>query len=117
MIYALAILSAAASIPKILQMPQELEFLSAIGISGVGVSILGVVQLVGGILLLPKRLRLLGAGLAAMAFLVSSMALFYGGKTPFGLVSLLPVLATIIVICATVRATRGSDLAVTATDT
>ena len=51
MTYALAILCVAAGVPKIMQMPQELGFLSNIGFSATGVSILGVLQLAGGVLL------------------------------------------------------------------
>lgn len=109
MIYVLAILSAAAGIPKILQMQQEVDFLSVIGLSGIAISILGVAQFVGGILLFLKRHQLPGAGLAALAFLVSSVAIFVGGNTIFGLVSLLPVLAAIIVISTIMRSKRATS--------
>lgn len=95
--YLLAALSAAAGIPKIMQMPQELGFLAALGFPALAVSMLGVVQLAGGVLLLLKKLRLAGAALAGLAFFVSSIAIFAGGNNTFGLVSLLPVAALAIV--------------------
>lgn len=95
--YALAALGVAAAAPKILQMPQELEFLKAIGFSAIAVSILGVIQLAGGVLLFSEKSRLPGAMLTALAFLISSVAIFTGGNTKFGLISLLPVVLTIIV--------------------
>lgn len=110
MIYVLAALSAAAGIPKILQMPQELGFLSAIGFSAVAVSILGVIQLSGGVLLLWKKSRLLGAVLAGVALLVSSIAIFLGGNTKFGLISLIPFAVSIIVIYSTVRPDERGDV-------
>ena len=92
--YLLALLSVAAAIPKLLQMPQELGFLAAIGFSEIGVCMLGVVQLMGGVLLAVKRWRLAGAILAGLAFLVSSIAIFVAGNTTFGLLSLIPVALT-----------------------
>lgn len=106
--YALAVLSVTAGVPKVLQMSQELDFLGVIGLSGVTVSILGVAQVTGGILLFPKSLRMPGAGLAALVFLISSVAIFVGGNTAFGLVSLLPVLASIIVIYTILRSRRSA---------
>ena len=98
LIYALAILSAAAGVSKILQMPQELGFLSSIGFSQTGVSILGLLQLTGGLLLFWKKSHLPGAIIASLTFLVSSIAIFAGGNASFGLISLVPVAVSIVVI-------------------
>lgn len=87
----LALLSLAAGIPKVMQMPQEVEFLAALGLSGLGVSILGGVQILGGVLLFTSKLRSLGALFAGAAFLASSLALIVGGQVQFGVLSLLPV--------------------------
>lgn len=95
--YVLGVLSVAAGVPKLLQMPQELAFLSSIGLKGAAVSILGIAQLVGGILLFPSKLRLIGIGLASLVFLISSAAILVGGNVAFGLISLLPVLACMAV--------------------
>ncbi len=95
--YLLAALSVAAAIPKILQMPQELGFLKALGFSAIAVTILGLIQLTGGVLLLWRKYCLQGAILAALALLVSSIAIFMGGNTNFGLISLLPFVVAIIV--------------------
>ena len=94
--YALALLSFAAGIPKIMQMPQELGFLAALGFSAIAVSVLGLVQVAGGVLLLMARTRFTGAVLAAFALLVSAVALFVGGNTKFAAVSLLPVLLALL---------------------
>lgn len=109
MIYALAFLSVIAGIPKILQMPQELAFLSVIGLSGVAVTILGMAQSAAGILMFQRTLRLPGAELAALAFLISSVAIFASGDTAFGLVSLLPVLVSIIVIYTIKQGKRSAN--------
>lgn len=106
MVYLLAILSVAAGIPKIMQQPQELGFLSSIGLSGVLVSILGVVQLAGGVMLFWSRSRLPGALMAGFALLVSSAALFAGGNATFALVSLVPFLMMLIVIYVELKRVR-----------
>jgi len=108
-IYALAILSAAAGMPKILQLPQELDFLRSVGFSQTGVLMLGLLQLTGGILLFWKKSRLPGAVIASLTFLVSSIAIFVGGNTSFGLISLLPVAASVIVIGSLLKGVERSD--------
>ncbi len=108
--YALAALSVAAGIPKVLQMPQELGFLSALGFSALAVSILGVTQLGGAVLLLRERTRVAGAVLAGLAILVSSVALYSGGNTSFALVSLVPFTVSIFVLYSA-RTTPGDSAA------
>ena len=88
----IVLLSIAAGIPKVMQMPQELEFLQAIGFGPIVVSLLGVVQIVGGLLLACPKWRFAGAVIVTAAFLVSAIALFAIGNALFGAVSLLPVL-------------------------
>jgi len=109
LIYALAMLSVAAGVPKLLQMPQELGFLRSIGFSPAGVLMLGALQLSGGILLFWPKSRLPGAVIAGVAFLVSSVAIFVGGNTLFGLITLLPIAASIIVIVGLRKKIERSD--------
>lgn len=106
LVYVVAILSVAAGIPKILQMPQELGFLNSLGLSGFVVSILGAIQLAGGVMLFWSRSRLPGALLASLAFLVSSAAIFFSGNAIFGLVSLIPLLIVLIVIYIELKRVR-----------
>ena len=98
LVYALALLSVAAGIPKILQMPQELGFLGAIGFSAVATSVLGLAQVAGGILLIFARSRLAGGLLAGLALLISSVALIPGGNSILGVISLLPFMLELLVI-------------------
>lgn len=108
-IYVLAALSVAAGIPKILQMPQELGFLNAIGFSAIAVSIFGIVQFIGGVLLLWKKSRLPGAVVAGLAFLVSSLAIFASGNTKFGLISLLPIAILIVAIYYNLKGIKRAE--------
>ena len=88
----IVLLSIAAGIPKTMQMPQELEFLRAIGFSPIVVSLLGIVQIIGGLLFAYPKWRFAGAVITATAFLVSTIALFAIGNESFGTISVLPVL-------------------------
>lgn len=108
--YLLGVLNIAAGVPKIMQMPQELGFLSSIGLSGLGVSTLGVVQLLGGIMLFWSKTRLAGAVLASLALLVSSIAIFIGGNSTFGLISLLPFVVALIIVFVELKGVRRNGL-------
>ncbi len=97
-IYLLALLSLAAGVPKVLQMPQELGFLASIGLSGLAVSVLGCMQCLGGALLCWPRFRVAGAVLAGIGFLVSSIALLMGKNLWSGALSLLPLVALLVAV-------------------
>ena len=107
--FLLAALSVAAGIPKVMQMPQELGFLQPLGFSPIAISVLGVVQVLGGILLLLRKTRLPGATLAGLAFLISSVAIFVGGNMQFGLISLLPFAVSLFVAYTSMRSREPTD--------
>lgn len=98
--YLLGLLNLAAGIPKILQMSQEQEFLGTIGLSPTGVSMLGLIQLVGACTIPWKRTRTIGAALGGIALLVSAIAIFASGDGTFGTISLLPLILSLVVIYA-----------------
>lgn len=104
----LVLISVGAGIPKIMQMPQELGFLAHIGLSAVGVTLVGVVQLAGGVLMLPVRTRLIGAILAVIGLLVSAIALLKGGNMVMGLVSFIPLAMGISVVVQCVLQKDGT---------
>lgn len=87
----LVLMSLAAGVAKMLQMPQELGFLSSLGIGERTVLILGIVQALGGVLLVPPGTRRIGALLAIFALVVSGVALFASGNTGIGLITLFPI--------------------------
>jgi hypothetical protein len=94
----LVLISLAAGVPKIIQMPQELQFLAHLGFIPFAVTILGVIQFSGWILLLPPKTRAIGAFLAVAGLLVSATALLKGGNLGMGLISFIPVAMGIWVI-------------------
>jgi hypothetical protein len=94
----LFLLSVSAGIAKSLQLPQEMEFLQKAGFNGTMVVILGVIQVVGGALILPARTRTTGAVLAGTGFLISSVTIFASGNIGFGISSLVPAMLAVLLI-------------------
>ena len=88
----IALLSIAAGLAKVMQVPQEVEFLQGFGFSTAMITVFGLIQIIGGVLLVPAKTRLPGAVLAAFALVVSTVLIFVGGNITFGLVSIWPVL-------------------------
>jgi hypothetical protein len=86
-----ALLSVAAGLAKVMQTPQEMEFLQGFGFSPTLIIAFGAVQIAGGILLVPQRTRMVGAILAALALVLSTVLIFIGGDLTFGLLSTIPV--------------------------
>ncbi|MBT8050224.1 MAG: hypothetical protein KJN61_07435 [Gammaproteobacteria bacterium] len=94
----LALLSIAAGLAKIMQTPQEMEFLQGAGLSPGLIVLFGLVQILGGLLLVPGKTRIVGAVMAASAFAISAALIFMSGNLSFGLISILPVALAGIVI-------------------
>ena len=103
----IALLSIAAGLAKVMQAPQEMEFLQSVGLSKIIIFIFGLVQIAGGILLAPKKTRMFGAVLAASAFVVSTVLIFIGGNLGFGMFSILPITLAGVVIYQTARITHN----------
>jgi hypothetical protein len=87
----IALLSIAAGAAKVMQTPQEMEFLRGLGLSSPLIVVFGLIQIAGGILLVPPKTRMSGAVLATAALVVSTILIFVSGNIAFGLFSLLPI--------------------------
>ena len=83
------LLSISTGIFKVLQQKADIELFAAIGFNTTMTTILGVIQLIGGILLIFKATRRLGAYIMIPTFALASIAVFANGMIPFGVVSLL----------------------------
>jgi len=94
----IALLSIAAGLAKVMQAPQEMEFLQGLGLSSVLIVVFGLVQILGGVLLVPRKTRMLGAVLATSAFVISTGLIFIAGNLTFGLVSILPIALACVII-------------------
>lgn len=97
LIASISLLSIAAGLAKVMEVPQEVGFLRSFRFNDTLIFIYGFVQIVGGVLLaLPKTINW-GAIITILAFILWSVLIFIGGSLMFGLVSLLPVaLASLI---------------------
>jgi uncharacterized membrane protein YphA (DoxX/SURF4 family) len=85
------VLSAAAGLPKVGRIPQEVQFFAESGLGTVALVVFGALQLVGGAMMISRRSRPYGAVVAAVMFLGSALMLLLRGQVGFGLISLLPV--------------------------
>ena len=102
-----ALLSIAAGLAKVMQSPQEMEFLQGFGLSSALIVVFGLVQVSGGVLLVPQKTRLPGAVLATLALVVSTVLIFIAGNLVFGLVSILPIALGCVIIYQSVRIRRN----------
>lgn len=112
----IALLSIAAGLAKVMQTQQELEFLQGFGLSNALIVAFGLVQILGGVLLIPNKTRLLGAILATSALVVSTVLIFMGGNLVFGLISTLPIVLACVIIYQSARTTHSKSFNTDASD-
>ncbi len=86
---ALTLLSILTGVVKLVQMEEEMVIFRAAGFPDWATVAFGLVQLVGGLLLLPNRTHPIGALVMIPTFLIATGVLFVNGLVPFGLFSLL----------------------------
>lgn len=86
------LLSIATGVFKLFQQEADIALFKAIGFNTVAVTLLGVVQLIGGILLIFPKTRKIGAYVMIPTFIIAAAAVFANGLIPFGIVSLLFIL-------------------------
>ncbi|MBE9548295.1 MAG: hypothetical protein IMF09_02725 [Proteobacteria bacterium] len=103
----IALLSISAGLAKVIQAPQEMEFLQSVGLSKILIIAFGIIQIAGGVLLATKKTRMFGAVLAATAFVVSTVLIFIQGNLAFGMFSILPIALAGVVIYQTAKITRN----------
>ena len=103
----IGLLSIAAGAAKIALVPEEVRFLSQFGFTNALTISFGIIQVVGGLLLVLPNSRLYGASIAGAAFAVSALFLLLDGNLIFAGVSLVPVgLAGLIAYRSYVRRTN-----------
>ncbi len=87
----LGLLSIAAGAAKVTLVPEEAAFLHQFGLSNALIIAFGLVQVIGGVLLVVPRTRTFGALACAAGFALSAGLLLVAGNIAFAGVSLLPV--------------------------
>lgn len=85
----LILLSLATGVVKVLRMPAEMELFAKAGFGEQGVTALGLLQIMGGLMLLFQRSRRIGAAFMAATFAFATAVVFMAGMVPFGFFSLL----------------------------
>lgn len=82
------LLSIATGAFKLAQQPEDIELFSAIGMSAAATTMLGAVQLAGGLLMIPVKTRIAGAWVMIPTYVLASIAVFANSMIVFGMVSL-----------------------------
>lgn len=72
-----------------MQQEADIELFEAIGMNATLTTMLGVIQLLGGILLIIPKTRITGAWIMIPTFVLASIAVFANQMLAFGIVSLL----------------------------
>ncbi len=105
----IALLSLAAGTAKIMQTPQEVEFLTGQGLSLNLIMAFGIIQILGGILLLVPKTKLIGAVISLIAFTASAILVFSSGNINFGVISMIPVAILIFMIYKTIGIKKAAN--------
>lgn len=92
------LLSISTGVFKLLQQEADIELFSAIGFTASMTTVLGAIQLIGGILLIPAKTRKLGAYIMIPTFVIASIAVFANHLIAFGFISLLFIAMAYLVI-------------------
>lgn len=100
------LLSIAAGFAKATLAPQEVGFLGPFGLSNSLIVSFGLVQIVGGLLMLIPKTRFPGSLLATATFAISVVFVLMGGNLGFAAISLIPLALTGWVALQTKSATN-----------
>jgi len=93
----IVLLSIAAGFAKVLETPQEVEFLQSFGFTSTLIIAYGLVQITGGALLAIPNTVKPGAIITILAFGLSTVLILIGGDLMFGLASMMPILLTCLI--------------------
>lgn len=88
----LILLAVSSGITKILLMQQDVEFFGKYGFSNPILVTFGLIQLIGGLLLVFSRTRFVGAVVVAITFLVSLVVILMEGNIPVGITTVIATL-------------------------
>lgn len=88
----LILLAVSSGITKILLMQQDVEFFGKYGFSNPILVTFGLIQLIGGLLLVFSRTRFVGAVVVAITFLVSLVVILMEGNIPVGIATVIATL-------------------------
>lgn len=92
------LLSISTGVFKLLQQEADIQLFEKIGFSPTATTILGLIQLIGGLLLIPQKTRKWGAYIMLPTFVLASVAVFANGMIGFGIISVLFIVMAYLVI-------------------
>ena len=87
----LIFLAVSSGVTKIMLMPQEVDFFSNYGFTNPILIAYGAAQLIGGIMLIMKKTRFIGAFVVSITFLISAVVLIIAGNTPLTIVTFVAI--------------------------
>jgi len=102
----LTLLAISSGITKILLMEQDVEFFGKYGFSNLMLIAYGLLQLIGGLLLVFTKTRFVGAAIVAITFLISLALLLMDGNIP---VSIITIVATVLLGVVMKQSWRPAD--------
>lgn len=85
----LILLSISTGLVKIFEMEDEMVLFRGAGISDTLTLLFGIIQTIGGILLIPTKTRRIGALIMAITFTLATIVVFINGMLVFGFSSIL----------------------------
>lgn len=97
-------LAVSSGITKILLMQQDVEFFGKYGFSTPSLITFGTAQFVGGILLVFQRMRVLGAAIVAITFMISAVLLIMEGNAPFTIFTFIALLGLGLIVRSSLAA-------------
>lgn len=89
----LILLATSSGVTKVMLMEQDVDFFGQYGFSNWMLVAYGLVQVAGGILMIPAKTRFIGAAVVAVTFLISLVVLMMDGNIP---VSIVTAVATLL---------------------
>lgn len=94
----LVFLAISSGITKIMLMPQETEFFGKYGFNDIMLMIFGVIQVIGGVVMIMPKLRTYGAIAVVITFGISLILLILEGNYPVSVVTLIAMALLVLII-------------------
>ena len=85
----LAFLAISSGLTKVLLMQQDVDFFGQYGFTNPLLMTYGAIQVIGGILLIFPKTRIIGASIVEITFLISLVVLVMAGNMPMALITLI----------------------------
>ena len=106
----IALMAITAGLAKVFQIPDEVQFLNLFGFTTLLIVSYGVIQTIGGVLILVPRTLKIGAFVTALAFILSSVLILLSGDLIFSLVSLIPVMLTYFIVWSSIKISQVNEV-------